>query len=1011
VLQLLILNHEKAKKTKGGKTLKYHPLLIKWALSIYCRSQSSYEKLRQSLPLCLPSKRTLSDYKNTWKNSSGWHDAKFQKIEQDMKDKKMEFADLYGVLTVDEMTINQGICWSPTGEILGLQDWDTVPIDVEALDAYLTGDNITVQEVESTGQNTAKKVLQLLLTSLTNSYDSYFAYFTTADLHAKNLFDILMEATGRLAALGWHIVAWCGDNASTNQSCWSYTLKDGIPSCNPFTGDPLFMLQCIPHTIKTTRNAIEDSSDYLTAKRKLVRRGKMILWKHFKQVYLGDQKRSSKENPTGLRITKLTEAHVNLTTYSKMNNRLAEETIADIAVANEMKIIDEHGTEETRNFIKNMHIVSKIFSDPKPVRDCNDPRLQQLKDILVDLNNWYDEIQTLPNESNSSNAKYFLPKPTWFAWKLILQNIPDMIVFLLTACPKRYICLFRIKNLQNKLENRFNGQRQQGGTNRNPTHSTYGYNDSALDIIGENFLVSSKSNAGPLDTINVDSQTKLVRQQTLPKVTSIAMWPLTLTDDSTVVHIPTEIPSAKRLIDLLLSDWKVTHTSTLHLFLLSLQQSANSLVMLEMLTEKLNNSIQDIYFQAIQQSKTKKSDEISEKKISTMWHQIIQSTHALSQEKTNIQWIINELKAPNETIARMLWATAVIASRKMLESSAMHKYKFFISEEEPNINQILYQIDEQEKQKIRYIGGWVIFSLHIKHKKERSLEEMQLFDKMVVNMIDKKTETGRRYREVQLNDAATHFLYKLESLLRVRYFSQIDPTCFDSALFYTINNALSIDKYLRLAWKELISNIVMEPPILEQDEVKGLQLFTEKYMRSRTKNFLLYSNLLPESKNAFRKHLQENKSQKEKTLISFNRMEELLKLSNNTLSEVLSTYEPINLFAKFKKDNLMQVLTKLGCTFKSTEQKPKLIQILYEKLSGKTVDVSQFQSIKPAKLQRKTKQHVDSTILQSSEKQYQPASIISSQLELETLNILLSDPDLCDVFDTPFQTFSKMLLA
>lgn len=87
-------------------------------------------------------------------------------------------------------------------------------------------------------------------------------------------------------------MCWCADNASPNQSAFTATLFEGQKTNNPFSGEPLYMIPCLPHTIKTTRNAWESSSNASYSTRKLVRRGVPIVWQHLRKLYNQDAART-----------------------------------------------------------------------------------------------------------------------------------------------------------------------------------------------------------------------------------------------------------------------------------------------------------------------------------------------------------------------------------------------------------------------------------------------------------------------------------------------------------------------------------------------------------------------------------------------------------------------------------------------------------------------------------------------------------------------------------------------
>ncbi len=231
--------------------------------------------------------------------------------------------DRIGAIVCDEIHIQNGIVWSPNGDIVGLEDPDSVTADIDILDQFVRSfeeeelNSLTDMESElpeniinalegTTGPKVAKRALQLAFSSFLHHYTTFFAFFLTNDIGFNNLYDILNEGTARLAAIGFRVISWCGDLATVNESCWKSISNE---SKNPYTGDPLWPLFCFAHLFKTTRNAVESSQCTTDSTRTLRRRTLPILWSHFFRVYLTDQKRQ-------IRATKLTADHLHLSSYS-----------------------------------------------------------------------------------------------------------------------------------------------------------------------------------------------------------------------------------------------------------------------------------------------------------------------------------------------------------------------------------------------------------------------------------------------------------------------------------------------------------------------------------------------------------------------------------------------------------------------------------------------------------------------------------------------------------------------
>ena len=89
------------RSTKMGR--RYHPQMIRFALSIHCKSPSAYRELRDSGAVILPSERVLRDYKNYFKPGAG---ITKENIEE-LKEKTSGFCGIqkYVAVIMDEMKI------------------------------------------------------------------------------------------------------------------------------------------------------------------------------------------------------------------------------------------------------------------------------------------------------------------------------------------------------------------------------------------------------------------------------------------------------------------------------------------------------------------------------------------------------------------------------------------------------------------------------------------------------------------------------------------------------------------------------------------------------------------------------------------------------------------------------------------------------------------------------------------------------------------------------------------
>ena len=66
--------------TKSPNGIRYHPMIIRFCLSLAAKSASEDEELRNSKVLTLPSRRTLCDYRNVITPSVGFNPALVQEL-------------------------------------------------------------------------------------------------------------------------------------------------------------------------------------------------------------------------------------------------------------------------------------------------------------------------------------------------------------------------------------------------------------------------------------------------------------------------------------------------------------------------------------------------------------------------------------------------------------------------------------------------------------------------------------------------------------------------------------------------------------------------------------------------------------------------------------------------------------------------------------------------------------------------------------------------------------------
>lgn len=106
---------------KGKMAKRFHPQIIRYALSLHSKSPAACRELRESGVLIRTSKRVLRNYKNYLKSKAG---LRAENIEA-LKDKVVAFSarQRYVMLVMDEMKIQSNLVFDKyTGDLIGFVD-------------------------------------------------------------------------------------------------------------------------------------------------------------------------------------------------------------------------------------------------------------------------------------------------------------------------------------------------------------------------------------------------------------------------------------------------------------------------------------------------------------------------------------------------------------------------------------------------------------------------------------------------------------------------------------------------------------------------------------------------------------------------------------------------------------------------------------------------------------------------------------------------------------------------
>ena len=465
-----------------SSSIRYHPMVIKFCLSLASKSSSAYSDLRYDSKtgsgiLVLPSLRTLRDYKNYIRPRRGFN----PDIINDLSVKTKEFspAERFVTILFDEMKIQEDLVWDKhTGELIGF-------VDLGDIDTNFA----TLQDV----QQLATHVLVFLIKSVVNPLSFSLATFATTGATSYQIFPIFWKAVNILENINLKVIAATADGASPNRKFFRmHKALDGdshdkvvYRTKNLFSKDEryIYFFADVPHLMKTARNCLAKSGSGRTT-RLLWNDGLHILWSHISQFYFDDLDSGLKMLP------KLTSDHFNLTPYSVMRVHLAAQVLSDtVAVC-----LDKFGPPEASATAKFCSMMDKFFDclnvrnttehalkrKPflQPYSDVEDPRFTWLDQFLQYFSHWKDSIEKRKgNFSENARSSMFISWQTYEGLQTSVLSFKEVCQFLLqNGVP--YVLSNRF--CQDDLENYFGRQRAIGSRRDNPSVRDVGYNDNTI---------------------------------------------------------------------------------------------------------------------------------------------------------------------------------------------------------------------------------------------------------------------------------------------------------------------------------------------------------------------------------------------------------------------------------------------------------------------------------------------------------------------------------------------------
>ena len=173
-------------QAKNKRTMRWHPMIIKWCLYLHSRSSKSYENIRKAGFINLPSQRTLYDYSHYLPSDLGFQPQVFADL-VGVAEKHNMYADewrSYVGILLDEMKVKQDLVFDHnSGELIGYLHLDNIGNQFQELE----------RELSKSSSKLANSVLVLMVRGATSRLKYPAAAFATDGVVAEQLYSIVWQ--------------------------------------------------------------------------------------------------------------------------------------------------------------------------------------------------------------------------------------------------------------------------------------------------------------------------------------------------------------------------------------------------------------------------------------------------------------------------------------------------------------------------------------------------------------------------------------------------------------------------------------------------------------------------------------------------------------------------------------------------------------------------------------------------------------------------------------------------
>ena len=402
----------KYSQLNNKSSMKWHPAILRFALSVFEASRSAYERMRDSGFLALPTSRTLFDYTHFAAVKEGIDEVVLDSLANRME--TLPEKQRYHVLMADEMYISKNLVYKKnSGELIGYTNLNDVDKELRELDQYFNDPNKELKK------DIASKVLVFLVKGVATDVKEAVCSYPVTSFSPIQLHSWTWHLIGALKRRNILIIAFTCDGCPINRAF----IKTHEPSHTPRKSGvvyatinihaphrQLFFISDVPHLLKTLRNSLCSSRLGKKGKRCMEKNGEKLVWDHIIRLYNEKKKKVLRKS------YKLAAQHVYPDSYTCMKVAPAAQVLS-ATVSTDLRNQNWPGTFETSNFLM---LANNWFDDNNgahssvglktnnkrlcPYTEPDDWRFKETEDFVNYLVEWQEEAKNSAADASAVNV-------------------------------------------------------------------------------------------------------------------------------------------------------------------------------------------------------------------------------------------------------------------------------------------------------------------------------------------------------------------------------------------------------------------------------------------------------------------------------------------------------------------------------------------------------------------------------------------------------------------------------